>query len=59
LKAVVATFPEKSIKMMTQEGASLTAGSGPSEADSGKRDCLGAAVEAVRDDVGKFLRTQE
>jgi hypothetical protein len=40
LKAVVATFPDKSIKMMTQEGASLTAGSGPSEADSGKRDCL-------------------
>jgi hypothetical protein len=59
LKAVVATFPEKSIKMMTQEGASLTAGSGPAEADSGKRDCLGAAAEAVRDDVGKFLRTQE
>ena len=59
LKAVVATFPDKSIKMITQEGASLTAGSGPSEAESGKRDCMGAAAEAVRDDVGKFLRTQE
>jgi HEAT repeats len=59
LKAFVATFPERSIKMMTQEGASLQTGSGPSEEQSGKRDCLAAAVEAVRDDVGKFLRTQE
>lgn len=59
LKAFVATFPENSIKMMTQEGASLQTGSGPSEEMSGKRDCLVAAVEAVRDDVGKFLRTQE
>ena len=45
--------------MMTQEGASLQIGSGASEEMSGKRDCLVAAVEAVRDDVGKFLRTQE
>lgn len=59
LKAFVATFPERSIKMMTQEGASLQAGSGPSEEMSGKRDCLVAAVEAVRDDVDKFLRTQQ
>ncbi|MDB4971031.1 MAG: lyase domain protein repeat-containing protein [Myxococcales bacterium] len=59
LKAFVATFPENSIKMMTQEGASLQTGSGASEEMSGKRDCLVAAIEAVRDDVGKFLRTQE
>lgn len=59
LKAFVATFPERSIKAMTQEGASLQTGSGPSEADSGKRDCLVAAVEAVKDDVEKFLRTQQ
>jgi hypothetical protein len=57
LKAFVATYPEKSIKMMTTEGASLQVGSGPSEGEGGKRDCLGAAVEAVRDDVGKYLRT--
>lgn len=59
LKAFVATFPERSIKMMTQEGASLQTGSGPSEESSGKRDCLVAAIEAVRDDVDKFLRTQQ
>jgi hypothetical protein len=59
LKAFVATFPERSIKMMTTEGASLQTGSGPGDVDSGKRDCLAAAVEAVREDVGKFLRTQE
>jgi hypothetical protein len=59
LKAFVATFPDNSIKMMTQEGASLQTGSGPSEETSGKRDCLVAAVEAVRDDVGKFLQTQQ
>jgi HEAT repeats len=59
LKAFVATFPERSIKMMTQEGASLQTGSGPSEESSGKRDCLVAAIEAVKDDVDKFLRTQQ
>ena len=59
LKAFVATFPDRSIKAMTQEGASLQTGSGSSEADSGKRDCLVAAAEAVKDDVEKFLRTQQ
>ena len=59
LKAFVATFPDRSIKMMTHEGASLQTGSGPSEETTGKRDCLVAAVEAVRDDVDKFLRTQQ
>jgi hypothetical protein len=59
LKAFVATFPERSIKAMTQEGASLQTGTGSSEADSGKRDCLVAAAGAVKDDVEKFLRTQQ
>lgn len=58
LKAFIATWPDRSIKAMTQEGASLQTGSGPAEESSGKRDCLVAAVEAVRDDVEKFLRTQ-
>jgi len=57
LKAFVATYPGKSIKMMTTEGASLQVGSGPAEEMSAKRDCLAAAVEAVREDVGKFLKT--
>jgi hypothetical protein len=59
LRAFVATYPDRSIKMMTTEGASLQTGSGPSEEMSGKRDCLLAAVEAVRDDVNKFLQTVE
>ena len=59
VKAFVATFPDHSIKAMTQEGASLQTGSGASEADSGKRDCLVAAAGAVKDDVEKFLRTQQ
>jgi hypothetical protein len=59
LKAFVATFPDRSIKMMTQEGASLQTGSGPGEEASGKHDCLVAAIEAVKDDVDKFLRTQQ
>jgi hypothetical protein len=59
LRAFVATYPDRSIKMMTTEGASLQIGSGPSEEMSGKRDCLMAAVEAVRDDVSKFLQTVE
>ena len=59
LKAIVQTFPGRSIKMMTTEGASLQTGSGPSEEQSAKKDCLAAAVEAVREDVGKFLKTLE
>ena len=59
LKAFIATFPDRSIKAMTQEGASLQTGSGASEAESGKRDCLAAAADAVKDDVDKFLRTQQ
>ena len=57
LKAWVATYPGKSIKMMATEGASLQTGSGPAEELSAKKDCLVAAVEAVREDVGKFLKT--
>jgi hypothetical protein len=59
LKAIVQTYPGRSIKMMTTEGASLQTGSGPSEEQSAKKDCLSAAVEAVREDVGKFLKTLE
>jgi len=55
LKAYVATFPGKSIKMMTTEGASLQAGA--SERESGKRDCIQAAAEAIREDVEKYLKT--
>jgi hypothetical protein len=57
LRAFVATYPGKSIKMITTEGASLQIGGGPSEEMAAKRDCLTAAVEAVREDVGKFLKT--
>ena len=59
IKAYVATYPGKSIKMMTQAGATVGIGSGPAQELSGKRDCLQAAAEAIRDDVGKFLRTLE
>jgi hypothetical protein len=58
LKALVATYPDKAIRMMTTEGASLQTGTNPNDQNGGKRDCLQAAVEAVRDDVGKFLATQ-
>ena len=55
VKAFVATYPEKSIKMLTTEGASLQASAG--ETESAKRECLNATAEAVRDDVSKFLRS--
>lgn len=55
VKAFVATYPQKSIKVMTSAGASLQ--TGMSSVESGKRDCLAAASEALRDDVGKFLTT--
>jgi hypothetical protein len=59
VKAYVGTWPEVAIRSMVTEGASLQVGSGPSEEMSGKRDCLNAVVEAIRDDVGNFLRKQE
>ena len=55
LKAQVMTFPGNSLKMMTTEGASLQCGT--SERESAKRDCMQAAAEAIRDDVGKYLKT--
>ena len=55
LKAFVATYPAKSLKMMTTEGASLQVGAG--ERESAKKDCIEAAAEAIRDDVGKYLKT--
>jgi hypothetical protein len=58
LKALVATFPDRSIRMMTTEGASLQTGTNPNDQNGGKRDCINAAIEAVRDDVSKFLQTQ-
>lgn len=58
IKAYVATWPDKSIKAMTTQGASLQTGSGPSEEMSGKKDCLIATVEALREEVGKFLQSQ-
>jgi hypothetical protein len=58
LKAFIATYPGKAIKMMTTEGASLQAGSDPS-GEGAKRECLAATAEAVREDVGKYLRTLE
>lgn len=55
VKAYVATYPQKAIKVMTSAGASLQ--TGLSGVESGKRDCLAAASEALREDVGKFLTT--
>jgi hypothetical protein len=59
VKAYVATYPEKSIKMMSQNGASVSVGAGLAQEQSGKKDCLEAVSEAIRDDVGKFLKTME
>jgi hypothetical protein len=58
VKAFVATYPDKAIRMMTTEGASLQTGMSQSDQTGGKRDCLNAAIEAIRDDVAKFLATQ-
>ena len=58
VKALVATYPDRAIRMMTTEGASLQTGMSPNDQNGGKRDCLNAAIEAVRDDVQKFLATQ-
>lgn len=55
IKAWVATNPDKAIKMLTTEGASLSASGG--EVEGAKRECLKAAAEAIKEDVGKFLRT--
>ncbi len=55
IKAWVATNPDKAIKMLTTEGASLSASG--AEVEGAKRECLKAAAEAIKEDVGKFLRT--
>ena len=60
LKAFVATFPDRSIKAMTQEGASLQTGSGAVGGRQRQARLPGAPrPRRFKDDVEKFLRTQQ
>lgn len=58
LKVFVATYPDMTIKMLTTEGASLEVPAGSRNENDAKHDCLTAAAEAVREDVSRFLQSQ-
>src|SRR5207245_212618 len=56
LKVLVATYPQKSIIMWTDGGATVQTGRSPSQEQAGMRDCLEAAVQGIRENIASFLQ---
>ena len=56
VKVLVASFPSKAIIMWADGGATVQTGSGGE--DAGKKDCLEAASQSVRENIQTFLKTQ-
>lgn len=59
LKMFIATYPAKSMIMFTSGGAAVQTGSSARAEESGRRDCLEAAAQAVHQNVVTFLKSQE
>jgi hypothetical protein len=55
LKVLVATYPQKSILMWTDGGATVQTGRGAAQEQAGTRDCLEAAVTGIRENIASFL----
>jgi hypothetical protein len=58
LKLLVASYPQKSILMMTDGGATVQIGTGPSDEQRGTHDCLEAAVQGVMENVQTYFAAQ-
>jgi hypothetical protein len=57
LRAFVATWPERAIKVMVNQGAAVETGSEPAQEATGQRECLLAAADAVREAIEGYLHT--
>jgi hypothetical protein len=58
VKVMVARWPQKSIIMWTNAGASVQSGSRPRDKDSARRDCLEASARGLSEDLVNFLKAQ-
>lgn len=57
VKLVVATYPQRSIKMMATVGGSLDDRNDPAAIESAKRDCLADAAKQAAEKVQTFLQS--
>lgn len=57
LQAIVSSWPEQSIKLITTEGAAVELVGAPDNDPSGQHDCLMATVDALRDAIQTYLQT--
>ena len=58
VKVMVARWPQKSIIMWTNAGASVQSGSRPRDRENARRDCLEASARGLGEDLVNFLKSQ-
>jgi hypothetical protein len=58
VKVMVARWPQKSIIMWTNAGASVQSGSRPRDKENARKDCLEASARALSEDLVNFLKSQ-
>jgi hypothetical protein len=58
VKVMVARWPQKSIIMWTNAGASVQSGSRPRDRENARRDCLEASARGLGEDLAIFLKSQ-
>jgi len=58
VKVMVARWPQKSIIMWTNAGASVQSGSRPRDKENARKDCLEASARGLSEDLVNFLKSQ-
>ena len=58
VKVMVARWPQKSIIMWTNAGASVQSGSRPRDRENARRECLEASARGLGEDLVNFLKAQ-
>ncbi len=58
VKVMVARWPQKSIIMWTNAGASVQSGSRPRDKESARKDCLEISARGLSEDLVNFLKQQ-
>jgi hypothetical protein len=58
VKVMVARWPQKSIIMWTNAGASVQSGSRPRDKENARKDCLEASARGLGEDLVNFLKAQ-
>jgi len=58
VKVMVASWPQKSIIMWTNAGASVQSGSRPRDRENARKECLEASARGLSEDLVNFLKSQ-